>query len=157
MRINYDMYGNSKGSRSEWATPQDLFDRLNAEFHFTLDAAASKLNHKCEKFFTVKDNGLKQPWSGTVWCNPPYGKAVPLWLQKAIEEQAHGVTSVFLVFARTDTGWFHDLVLPHAEIRFLRGRVKFVHPTLGTGNNPALGSMVLVFRGKHAKKQRNKR
>jgi phage N-6-adenine-methyltransferase len=157
MRINYEMYGNSKGDRSEWATPQSLFDELNSEFHFTLDVAASKQNHKCEKYFTIKDDGLRQAWSGVVWCNPPYGKAVSLWLEKAIAEQERGVTSVFLVFARTDTSWFHDLVLPNAKVRFLRGRVKFVHPKKGSGNNPAMGSMVLVFQGTHAKKQRNKR
>src|SRR5277367_4561745 len=145
MKINHAMYGDSEGDRSEWETPQELFNELDAEFHFTLDVAASKSNHKCRKFFTKEQDGLKQPWSGVAWCNPPYGKAIPLWLNKAIEEQKRGVTSVFLVFARTDTSWFHEIVLPHAEVRFLRGRVRFTHPTLGVGNNPAMGSMVLVF------------
>ena len=48
----------------EWGTPQDLFDKLNDEFGFTLDPCASKDNHKCNKYFTIKDDGLNQSWGG---------------------------------------------------------------------------------------------
>lgn len=59
--------------REDWTTPQNLFDELNAEFHFTLDAAASPDNAKCERFFTAEQNALRQNWGGeTVFCNPPY-------------------------------------------------------------------------------------
>ena len=48
----------------EWATPQEFFDELNGEFHFTLDPAASEENHKCETFFTKEQNGLNRSWGG---------------------------------------------------------------------------------------------
>lgn len=155
VRITSGMYGKTEGDRDSWETPQPLFDRLDDEFHFTLDAAASDSNHKCRRYFTQEDDGLSQPWSGTVWCNPPYGKAIPSWLQKAIKEQARGVTSVFLVFARTDTRWFHELVLPYAEVRFLPGRVKFTHPAKPC-NNPSFGSMILVYRGVNGKRYKRR-
>ena len=68
-----------------WETPQDLFDKLNEEFHFNLDACAIPENAKCEKFFTLEQDGLKQEWEGTVWCNPPYGKTVGEWVAKAYQ------------------------------------------------------------------------
>ena len=64
-----------------WSTPQDFFDKLNEEFHFTLDPCADDLNHKCEKYYTEQQNGLNQDWSGeSVFCNPPYGRDVPKWV-----------------------------------------------------------------------------
>lgn len=48
----------------EWATPQDFFDELDKEFHFTLDPCADDQNHKCSRYFTEKDNGLEQNWGG---------------------------------------------------------------------------------------------
>ena len=74
----------------EWATPQDLFDRLNAIFHYNLDAAALPHNAKCERYFTPEQNGLAQRWSGNVWLNPPYGRKIGEWVRKAYEEVAGG-------------------------------------------------------------------
>lgn len=47
-----------------WATPQDFFDKLNEEFHFTLDPCADEVNHKCDQFFTREQDGLSQDWGG---------------------------------------------------------------------------------------------
>jgi len=69
----------------EWATPQDFFDMINREFHFTLDVCASEWNHKTEHYFSTADDGLRQTWSGTVWMNPPYGKDIAAWMAKAVE------------------------------------------------------------------------
>ena len=63
-----------------WETPQDFFDQLNGEFHFTLDVCANSENAKCEKYYTKEQDGLKQPWKGTVWCNPPYGRQIGSWV-----------------------------------------------------------------------------
>ena len=72
---------------NEWATPQSLFDELNAEFHFTLDPCADDINHKCDKYYTVNDDGLAQDWSGErVFCNPPYGRQVGSWVKKCFSE-----------------------------------------------------------------------
>jgi len=103
-----------------WETPQKLFDELDAEFHFTLDAAASDENHKCARYFTQNDDGLRQNWEGeTVFCNPPYGnKETGLWTEKCYREgQKPGTTVVLLIPARTDRASFHDYVLGNAEIR----------------------------------------
>ena len=128
----------------EWETPKDLFDKLDAEFHFTLDPAATPENAKCERFYTKADNGLQKSWGGVVWLNPPYGRTIGLWVRKAWESSLEGATVVMLIPAQTDTKWFHDYVYGKAEIRFIKGRVKF-----GNSKNGApFPSMVVIFRGK---------
>ena len=92
-----------------WETPQWLFDKLNDEHHFTLDACAIPENAKCEKYFTPEQDGLAQEWTGVVWCNPPYGRQIGKWVQKAHDSKAE--TVVMLLPARTDTWWFHDLCM----------------------------------------------
>ena len=110
----------------EWATPQDFFDKLNAEFNFTLDPCATPENAKCKRFFTEKENGLLQPWTGeTVFCNPPYGRAIKNWVKKAYNEAKAGATVVLLIPARTDTAYFHDYINGRHEVRFIRGRLHF--------------------------------
>jgi len=109
----------------EWSTPQDFFDRLNEEFHFTLDPCATKLNAKCRRFFTKKDDGLTKKWTGRVFVNPPYGRAMTAWLKKAVAEKSNGVTTVALIPARTNTGWWHDIIQPNSDVEFVRGRPKF--------------------------------
>lgn len=129
----------------EWATPQDLFDRLNAEFHFTLDPCSTDENAKCKKHFTKLNDGLAQDWSGeTVWCNPPYGKTMKQWIAKCYRHYLGGGTSVMLIPARTDTAAFHDYIYGKAEIRFIRGRLRFS----GSKDNAPFPSMIVVYRGK---------
>ncbi len=114
-------------NRDNWATPQAFFAELDAEFHFNLDPCATPETSKCEKFFTWEDNGLIQHWDGNVFVNPPYGRGLANWFMKAIDEIHLGNAKVvvFLVPARTDTAWFHDQVLGKAELRFIRGRLKY--------------------------------
>lgn len=59
-----------------WETPQQFFDDLDNLFHFTLDACALPENAKCGNYYTPEQDGLLQPWAGTVWCNPPYGRQI---------------------------------------------------------------------------------
>ncbi len=127
---------------SEWETPPELFSGLNAVFHFTLDAAATPDNAKCEKFFTAEDNALEQSWAGeTVWCNPPYGRCINAWVKKAWEESREPSTKVVMLLpARTDTAWFHDYAMKGC-VKFLRGRVRFG----GAKNNAPFPSMILIF------------
>ena len=127
----------------QWSTPQDFYDKLNNEFHFTLDPCADEYNHKCEKYYTEKDDGLKQDWSGeTVFVNPPYGRAIKDWVQKSYDEsQKYNTKVVMLIPARTDTKYFHKYIYHKAEIRFVEGRLKF-----GDSKNSApFPSMVVVF------------
>ena len=127
-----------------WATPQDFFDKLNDEFHFTLDPCCSKQTAKCEKYYTIVENGLIQDWSGeTVFCNPPYGREIYDWVKKcSLEAKKDDTTVVMLIPARTDTRYFHEFIYNKSEIRFIKGRLKF-----GNAKNSApFPSMVVVFR-----------
>ena len=118
-----------KSQRDDWETPPELFAALNAEFEFTLDAAASNHNAKVARFLTVADDALTKPWRGSVWLNPPFGRGVSHWIEKAIQSAAEGATVVLLVPARTDSVWFQQLISHADEIRFLARRVKFVGAT----------------------------
>lgn len=132
----------------QWATPQDFFDKLNDEFHFTLDPCADETNHKCKKYFTKEDDGLIQCWRGeTVFCNPPYGREICNWVKRCY---MHSVVdcgiAVMLIPARTDTKWFHEYIYnkSNVEIRFIKGRLKFG----GSKNSAPFPSMVVVFRNR---------
>ena len=139
--MNTELMFSSKSN--EWETPQDVFDMLNDEFHFTLDPCSTHLNAKCEKHFTIAEDGLKQDWRGeTVFCNPPYGRELPLWIEKAAKSAGGGTTVVMLIPARTDTRAFHDYIYNKAEIRFIRGRLKFG----GSKNAAPFPSMIVIFR-----------
>ena len=119
---------------------------MNEEFHFTLDPCADEHNHKVDKYYTIEQDGLKQDWSGEiVFCNPPYGREVSKWVKKCFQEVYAGncYCAVMLIHARTDTRWFHDWIYHKAEVRFVKGRIKFG----GEKNNAPFPSMVVVFRG----------
>ena len=134
--MNRVMFSSASGV---WETPQELFDELDKEFAFTVDVCANDENAKCAHYYTEKVDGLAQEWEGTCWCNPPYGRSIQKWIQKASESNA---TTVMLLPSRTDTKWFHDIVLPKArEIRFVRGRLKFG----GSKNSAPFSSVVVVF------------
>ena len=110
---------------NEWETPADLFNKLDAEFNFTLDPCATANNAKCQKFYTLEQNGLSKSWAGhRVFMNPPYEREIGKWIKKAYEESKDALI-VCLIPARTDTSYWHDYIFDKAEIRFLRGRVKF--------------------------------
>lgn len=127
----------------EWATPQEVFDKLNEEFHFTLDPCALPSNAKCAKFYTPSEDGLAQNWEGeSVFCNPPYGRQLEAWVRKCREESWKQKTKVvMLIPARTDTKWFHEHIYNKAEIRFIKGRLKFG----GSKNYAPFPSMIVIF------------
>lgn len=131
-------------STDEWATPQRVFDWLNELYGpFDLDVAATHENHKCARYFTIDDDGLKQTWAKKNWCNPPYSK-LRLWILKATVAAKNGSMTVMLIPARTDTAAFHDHIYrkDNVEIIFLRGRLKF-----GSSKNSApFPSMVVIFK-----------
>ena len=124
----------------EWPTEQAFFDQLDREFLFTVDVAATAENAKCAKFYDINSDGLLQDWDGeTVWCNPPYGDRIKDWIYKAATSDA---TTVLLVPARTDVKWFHELVVGRAEVRFVKGRLRF-----GDAKDVApFPSMLVIYR-----------
>ena len=121
-----------------WETPQELFDHLNSIHHFDLDVCATPENAKCKEFFTREQNGLEQKWWGNCWCNPPYGREIGKWIQKAVMSDAK---VVMLLPARTDTKWFHDYCKPFGTIEFIRGRLKFGNAKEGA----PFPSMIVTF------------
>ena len=127
-----------KAAHVEWGTPPDLKDSLDKEFRFTLDPCTPGQAW----------DGRAISWAGhRVFCNPPYGKGLDKWLVKGPEAEL----AVYLVPARTDTKWFHDHALLADEIRFFRGRIKFVEnhivPYKGwSGNGAPFPSMLVIFR-----------
>lgn len=127
-----------------WSTPQDFFDKLNEEFNFDLDPCALPENAKCKEYFTPEQDGLKQDWSGhRVFCNPPYGSAIKQWVKKCHDEAQNGTLIVMLIPARTDTTYFHDYIYHKAELRFVRGRLKFGNAKQGA----PFPSMVVIYNG----------
>jgi len=125
----------------EWYTPHDLYAQLDSEFNFTLDPCATNENHKCSKWYTKQENGLMQQWDGErVFMNPPYGREIGQWVKKASE--ARGGVVVCLLPARTDTKYFHEYIYNKAEIRFIRGRLKFG----GSKTSAPFPSMIVVFK-----------
>ena len=126
----------------EWATPQWLFDELNLVFGFDLDVCATEDNSKCGFWYTKEDDALSREWredGKTAWMNPPYGREIGKWVEKA--SKTKGLV-VCLVPARTDTRWWHDFVIGGgADVYLVRGRLKF-----GDAKNSApFPSAVLVY------------
>jgi phage N-6-adenine-methyltransferase len=147
----------ASSATDEWATPQAFFNKMAAEFSFTLDVCALVSSAKAPQYYgpdhidPSKQDGLAQDWAadsngGATWLNPPYGRTIGDWMHKAVAESNRGATVVCLVPARTDTAWFQDTAFAQqaagrAEIRFIRGRLKF-----GTSKNAApFPSAVVIF------------
>lgn len=135
--------------RLDWATPRRLFEVLDREFSFDLDACAnSPAIAKCDRFFGPDEDSLSERcvWRRRVWVNPPYGNGIGDWVEKGFRSAKLGPkqlteTVVMLLPARTDTQWFHEYCLK-GEIRFLRGRLSFDD---GKGRAP-FPSMLVIFR-----------
>ena len=143
-RVRNDGRWHSRGS--DWSTPQDLFNKLDAEFHFTLDVCASDWNKKCVKYFDKGIDSLKLYWGrdSICWMNPPYGKVLNDWMKKAYEEAQNGAVVVCLVPSATDTAWWHDYAMK-GEIRYLRGRPRF-QTKEGTWQQTFSPSVIVIFR-----------
>ena len=143
----------SKGVKLDWLTPKSLYDKLDEEFHFKLDAATCTHNPmKTPEAYTSK--GLEWDWKDPTYCNPPYGRTnITQWLKKARSEQGKGVTSVFLLPSRTGTIWFHEYIYrqPNIEVNFVRGRLlfdvcKLCYPDYkGEKNTAPFDSMIVIF------------
>jgi hypothetical protein len=102
-----------------WATPADFFAKMRREFRFTTDVCAIKENAKCRRFFSPAQDGLKQKWTGICWMNPPYGRQIKHWVQKAYQSSLPPPSAIL-------QQWF---------VSFLRARTR-------------LGSMIIASRVK---------
>jgi site-specific DNA-methyltransferase (adenine-specific) len=139
---NMNMKVHYSSKTEEWETPQEMFDKLNKEYNFTLDPCATNANAKCECYFDKYTNGLLHSWKNqTVFMNPPYGRSIVKWMAKAYEESLQkGTVVVCLVPSRTDTIWWHQYAM-RGKITFIKGRLKFG----GHANNAPFPSVIVVF------------
>ena len=128
-----------------WGTPQYIYDELNKEFAFTLDACADSTNYKHPNYFSEQDNALTKDWFGRVFMNPPYGRVIGEWIKKAyLESQTNAEVVVCLIPARTDTAYWHDYVMK-GEIRFIRGRLKFEDGNRKAAQSAPFPSAIVIF------------
>lgn len=130
-------------TRDDWGTPTALYDLLDREFRFDLDAAASPENRKCSRYLTAEEDALRADiFDRTVFCNPPYGKDMLRWISAFVWWSASGCTVVALLPANTDTEWFQLAFESANDVRFLKGRVQFAR----TRSSNTGGSVVMVWR-----------
>ena len=128
-----------------WETPPSLFNVLDMEFNFSLFPCCTKQTAKCKKFFTKEEDGLIQDWSkDIVFVNPPYGREIGKWVEKSYNEAKKGAKVVMLIPSRTDTKWFHDFIYNKAEIRFLKGRIRFLQNKKELNAAP-FPTMLIIF------------
>ena len=128
-------------NHDNWATPEDLYNKLNDEFDFDFDP--------CPLF--AKFDGLQEEWGKRNYINPPYSRKLKeAFILKAIEESKKGKLCVMLLPVSTSTKIFHEHILPNKkEIRFIKGRLKFSgYNTKGEFVNNKCGmhdSMIVIF------------
>jgi hypothetical protein len=125
--------------RGDWKTPEALYQALDAEFGFDFDPCPSK----------PKFDGLVTDWGNTNFVNPPYGREITGWIQKGFQENSKGKTVVFLIPSRTDIHWWHEYIMKAAEIRFIRGRLRFDDQK----NSAPFPSVIVIFEHKKYGKQ----
>lgn len=147
--MNTEILFSSK--EEKWQTPDKVFTPLNEEFKFTLDPCCQHDSARCTKHFTPVEDGLKQSWENEiVFVNPPYGREITKWVEKSLFEATNnGATVVMLIPVRTDTKYFHNFIYGKAELRFIRGRIKFVNPiTKKQALSAPFPSMIVIFKSK---------
>lgn len=139
------------------ATTAEVFAPLAERFGgFSIDVAAAAHNTKCERYYTLDDDGLAQSWAGErVWCNPPYSSIAP-WVAKAWAEHRTAEVIVMLLPAnRTEQAWWQDLVEPYRDrpgsalrTEFIAGRLRFMaagKSTVGANERPPFGCVLLIW------------
>ena len=125
--------------RTDWETPQWLFDQLEREFHFTLDVCATAHNTKCFNYYS--EGSLGRVWTGVCWMNPPYGKEISDWVEAAYSVATAGLaTVVCLLPARSNNSWWKWVI--QGEVRFIRKKLQFV----GAPFVSMFPNVIVVFR-----------
>lgn len=136
-------------NRGDWETPKKLFNRYNAIYNYTLDAAASEKNALCKDYFSVEKSAFDHMWTGNVWCNPPYGRAISDWVALAVAQKKFYRQCSLLLPARPDTKWFKLLwdTGDDCQVVFdlLHGRLKFCIDGKEEGTAPFPSMVVSII------------
>ncbi len=134
-------------NKDNWRTPKEFYKNLNNEFNFNLDACADKYNSLCNEYYSKENSCLENSWRGKrVFMNPPYGRDIAKFIEKAYNESLAAEIIVMLLPARTDTKYFHDYILPYCEIRFIKGRLKFLDENNQEKDAAPFPSMICIFK-----------
>ena len=137
-------FADVKGAKiqsNDWHTPPEIFEALNITFDLDVSMPIDPIDYiPADSYYTEIDDGLIQDWYGTVWCNPPYGRDTYKWLKKFIDHR----NGIALVFSRTDTAWFHELVIKADALLFTKGRIAFLKSGVSSGNSSASGSLLVA-------------
>lgn len=134
----------NNGITNNWITPQWIVEAFDP-CYFDLDPCISETQpwNTARKGYSILQDGLKRPWFGNVWLNPPYGSETARWIQK-LKQHGQGIA---LIFARTETRLWQDLIFPTADgYLFIKGRVGFSRPD-GTLGKPATAPSALIAWG----------
>jgi site-specific DNA-methyltransferase (adenine-specific) len=127
------------GYSDKWATPPEVLEPLQKEFHFNFDPCPITWKEG-------DDDALLTDWGTRTFCNPPYSR-VAEFVKKASDESKKGKLVVLLINVATDTKWFHEYIYNQAEIRFVKGRIKFINPADPKKRVPApRPSMIVIFK-----------
>lgn len=136
-----------ESTRHDWQTPRETFDALHSEFTFTIDICAADDTALLPRYWTERDEALLRSWEGErVWMNPPFGRQIARWMEKAWTESEAAEVIVALVPSRTDTIWWHRYAMEADEIRFFTKRLRF-GPVTAAGRDPAPFPSALVIWG----------
>lgn len=142
--------GRTDDTRDDWETPASIFDPLDREFEFTLDVAATAETAKCSEFFSLERSAFENDWHGNCWMNPEYGRELPTWMDRAVEQVQHNADLVVcLVPSRTDTRWWHRVVFESGKcswVRFIKGRLKFLVGGVTIGTAPFASALIVLDR-----------
>ena len=121
-----------KSKSEEYETPKEIFEPLKREFNLVLDVCASESNTKMPLYFSKEQDALTKDWDNNFWMNPPFSRNLKKWVQKAYEESQKGVIGVSILPVRSNTNWWHKYIIEvKAEVRFLKGEIKFSNQKRG--------------------------
>jgi len=134
-------FGEPKPKTVEWYTPPEIFKALDCSFDLDPASPGKDIVHWIPAQTHYTEFGLMKEWFGRIWLNPPYGRETEQWLQK-LKEHNNGIA---LVFARTDTGWFHNIAIYADVLCFTKGRIPFIDKNGKVGKMPSCGSLFLAF------------
>ena len=134
--------------QDDYETPQDLYTDSCRKFNIfpTLDVCATRINSKCLHFITKKEDSLLFEWKETFFMNPPYSRVFDFMKKAYYQHIKHGVEGMILIYAKTDTKFWHSFIEGKAEVHFIKGRIKFLKNGIKTKNSAPYGSCIVIYR-----------